>query len=352
MNSTIPTSLDVERLLKPISAEAAAGMSLRNSSLYSKVKEARRQDDDSLPVGDWKRQLKSADYPSVVTLCSEALETRSKDLQLAAWLVDAWALLHGIKGLTKGVELLTGLCSTYWEVLFPLKDDDGDESRLKILEWLDVALVRRLQSITLDIDQSTFGLSLEELASRENATSEHPSRTQESVLARMSMVDSSTWSQIHEDTLAALASVADFENFLIGVSTNSSGLRRLGGELRTLELSAEQQLGGSHLPLKSGAAQRESEGRNSTPSNVSEGPNLRPANSAEAIAGRAEAYRRLNEAADFLLRTEPHSPVPYLVKRAISWGNLPLAQLLEEFIGNADDLVEAHRLLGMRQRGE
>jgi predicted component of type VI protein secretion system len=70
------------------------------------------------------------------------------------------------------------------------------------------------------------------------------------------------------------------------------------------------------------------------------------------IVSRADAYRRLTEAADYLLHTEPHSPVPYLVKRAIQWGNMSLAELLQEFIGNADDLVTVHRLLGMRPRDE
>src|SRR5690606_38548275 len=59
---------------------------------------------------------------------------------------------------------------------------------------------------------------------------------------------------------------------------------------------------------------------------------------------------RLSEAADYLLRTEPHSPVPYLVKRAVGWGNLSLAELLMELVGAPDDLVTIQRLLGMRGR--
>ena len=68
------------------------------------------------------------------------------------------------------------------------------------------------------------------------------------------------------------------------------------------------------------------------------------------IKSRAEAYLRLSEAADYLLRTEPHSPVPYLVKRAVGWGNMSLAELLMELVGTPDDLVTIQRLLGMRGR--
>jgi type VI secretion system protein ImpA len=71
-----------------------------------------------------------------------------------------------------------------------------------------------------------------------------------------------------------------------------------------------------------------------------------------AITSRADAYYRLAEASEYLMRTEPHSPVPYLVKRAVQWGNMSLAELLYEFVGNPDDLVAIQRLLGMRGREE
>jgi len=36
------------------------------------------------------------------------------------------------------------------------------------------------------------------------------------------------------------------------------------------------------------------------------------------IRSRTDAYRRLSEAADYLLRTEPHRPTPYRVRRAVA----------------------------------
>jgi type VI secretion system protein ImpA len=63
------------------------------------------------------------------------------------------------------------------------------------------------------------------------------------------------------------------------------------------------------------------------------------------IRSRAEAYRRLAEAADYLIKTEPHSPVPYLVKRAIGWGGMNLQDLLPELVRNNSELSEIYRLL-------
>lgn len=61
------------------------------------------------------------------------------------------------------------------------------------------------------------------------------------------------------------------------------------------------------------------------------------------IASRAEAYRVLEAVAGYLERTEPHSPVPLLVRRAISWGAMPLPELLAELM---QDPALTSRLLG------
>lgn len=65
------------------------------------------------------------------------------------------------------------------------------------------------------------------------------------------------------------------------------------------------------------------------------------------ITSREEAFRRLNEAADYLMRTEPHSPCPYLVKRAVAWGKMPLTELLQDLVRSEGDLQELYGLLGM-----
>jgi type VI secretion system protein ImpA len=53
----------------------------------------------------------------------------------------------------------------------------------------------------------------------------------------------------------------------------------------------------------------------------------------------------LNEAADFLARTEPHSPAPYLVRRAIAWGSLRFEDLVQELVQNKNELDTIYKLL-------
>ncbi len=67
------------------------------------------------------------------------------------------------------------------------------------------------------------------------------------------------------------------------------------------------------------------------------------------IRSRAQAYHMLAEAAEFLMKTEPHSPTPYLVKRAVAWGNLSLGELLGQVLRNPAELGEVTRLLGLEE---
>lgn len=85
-------------VLQPVAGANPAGASLRYDPVYDKIKEARRQDDDA-PQGDWARARKVADWPQVIKLAGDALATKSKDLQLAAWLTEALLRQEGLAGL-------------------------------------------------------------------------------------------------------------------------------------------------------------------------------------------------------------------------------------------------------------
>ena len=78
---------DIASLMSPISDQSPAGESLRYEGTYDLIKEARREDDPTLEQGVWKRELKKADWKLVNRLCLDALQNKSKNLQIAAWLL-------------------------------------------------------------------------------------------------------------------------------------------------------------------------------------------------------------------------------------------------------------------------
>jgi type VI secretion system protein ImpA len=69
---------------------------------------------------------------------------------------------------------------------------------------------------------------------------------------------------------------------------------------------------------------------------------------------RADALQRLEAIAGYFLRTEPHSPVSYLIQRAVRWGQMPLEQWLMDVVGDAAVLAHIRETLGIiaAQKGE
>jgi type VI secretion system protein ImpA len=68
---------------------------------------------------------------------------------------------------------------------------------------------------------------------------------------------------------------------------------------------------------------------------------------ARPIASREQALRALQDVGDFFRRTEPHSPISYLIARAVRWGSMPLDQLLKDVVRNDDVIDHIWETLGL-----
>jgi len=125
----------LEDLLTPIPGNNPSGENLYYSPVFDKIKEARRQDDAG-PQGQWERERKTADFALVTKLGEDAVLKKTKDLQIAAWLTEAWIYRDGIAGLAFGLKLIKGMVERFWDTLYPELEDGDAEFRSKPLEWL------------------------------------------------------------------------------------------------------------------------------------------------------------------------------------------------------------------------
>src|SRR5215208_5088295 len=122
-------------LLTAIPGPNPSGADLRYDPSYDKIKEARREDAE-LPQGAWQTERKTADYTLVVKLASDLLATKTKDLQVAAWLTEALLKRDGVRGLREGLALLRSLIAQYWDSLHPALEDGDPELRFGPLAWV------------------------------------------------------------------------------------------------------------------------------------------------------------------------------------------------------------------------
>lgn len=135
-------------LLNPIPGDNPGGENLWYDPVYDKIKEARREEDDA-PQGEWQYDRKVADWKSVVKMAGDAIATRSKDLQLAAWLTEAMLHMEGYGGLRDGIGLTRGLLENFWDHLYPEIEEGDAELRVAPLDWMGSRLNRTFQLLPI-----------------------------------------------------------------------------------------------------------------------------------------------------------------------------------------------------------
>jgi type VI secretion system protein ImpA len=365
--------LATEPLLAPIPGEHPAGESLRFEPLFDQVRRLRQEEDATLPQGVWQRDLKRADWPAVAEVCSEALQTKTKDLQIAAWLTEAWIHLYGYRGLAAGLRVVAALCREYWDVVYPPLDPDGNDARLAPIVWTLEKLVFPIKSIRVTApaseDAVAYGwgeweaalhltkVSKGDAAVAAAAAEKRGDVTQPKFLVSVSLTPAPWLVTLAGEVNDALAALADLERVLDekcgaadapSVAPTRDALTAVQGFVsRVVQERVEkgELMVTSATPLS--AVPPLADG--SQPDGAASAAEQQHAPRTGAIASRAEAYQALREAAEYLLRTEPHSPVPYLVRRAISWGNLSLAELLDELLQKNGDVATLYALLGMKK---
>ena len=380
---SMDTDLVPEALLAPLDGEDRCGEPLRYEGTFDRIREARRADDPNLPQGVWETDVKRADWRAVEKLTTEALSKRSKDLHLAVWLAEAWTHLEGLRGFRRGLDLISSFSEEYWPDMFPRIDEDGDlDYRLGPLRWAAEQFPNMLRLVPItapDGDAEPMRLKdwqdvlrIDNLRQRDAEEAEREQRRYPTRQAFEASVDLTPVERIAELIPVAEACLGELERLDLFLEEQcpkeAPSMSRIRGALTDIDgrLRAWLEQKGGVLPgeeetEEDGTTDLPGEEETDTMATVSDGsstdtaaataPN-QPAVASGPIRSRAEAYKRLSEVADYLIRTEPHSPVPYLIKRAVAWGNMGFGELLVELIEGGGDHHRVLRLLGLDSVGK
>lgn len=363
--SSSPPVMDVEGLLVPIPGENPAGENLQYSGLHDQIREARRAE-DNLAQGDWERDLKAADWDDVLALSTEALASRTKDLQVAAWLAEARTRLQGFAGLRDSLKIVRGLHDQFWDHLYPEIEEEDLEARANALAWMDRQLAVAIKEVPitkgggasytflqweearkLDLPPNAASMESEALA----ALNDERARALEA--GRITTEDfnkskKATRRAFYEETYALLNECRQEFQGLDRVidekfGRQTPGLGELKKSLDNVRDFVEKTVKEKRVEEPDALAGEGAGAEGGEPGSVS---------AAGPVHSRQEALRKLSEVADYFRRTEPHSPVSYLVQRAISWGQMPLENWLQDVIKDPALLDSLRETLGLKAGSE
>jgi type VI secretion system ImpA family protein len=134
---SIPRTID-DAVLKPISSQRSAGEDIRKEKLWVELRAARPKAADPEADG-WEHSLSTrADWVRYRDLLVNALLTRTKDLEIALFLLEANARVESFAGIRDGLWVLGNLISLFArDGLHPQPADGDFELQFGKLDWLN-----------------------------------------------------------------------------------------------------------------------------------------------------------------------------------------------------------------------
>lgn len=336
-----------QALLAPISADAPAGVPAAQDERYRRIRHEREEEDASLPMGDWERELKRANWVAASELSAAVLAGSSKDLQLAAWLFEALIARSGFQALAPCLGLIDGLLLQYGDTLHPR---DG-EHRINLLLWIGQKLLPPLRRVAITATGTghDFAWNDWEQAQRNEQLRASLGKQREGEIEGATLADVGAAMACTPDArivflrgclrdgLAALQALertldAQFGDDAPGLSAMRTLLERI-----EVVLVAEARRRGVVAPTHS-------EDRAAVDAGSGHASND---DVAVGSPDRREVYAALADIARALETIEPHSPVPYLIRRAVAWGGLNTAQLYSEVFVRCGGQINIFELLGL-----
>ena len=355
-------AIDVNELLAPIPGGDPAGSDASFSDQFDRIREARRADDAGLAQGEWQTELKVADWREAQGLSEDILLRTSKDLQAAAWLAEAAISRYGLEGARDGFDLLAGLLDQYWDGLYPRADDGDLEERASKLAWFATYGSRALQGMMLNDDpQAALNLA-GWIDSREvdNLGRQNTEAYQAALDdGRMNGetfdagIQATPEAVIRERVDMAQAAREAFARFSAKsderMGRDAPSLAAIDDALKKIQqvyakVAAAKGLGGIAAPVEDAAGEG---GHYAAPAAGGAGGGVALDLNAGSLASKDAALRALGDIAGFFRRTEPHSPVAYLLDRAVYWANMPLDQFLAEIIRDEGTLSSIRERVGL-----
>lgn len=346
--------IEINEWLSPIRDDAPAGDDVSFSDVFDTIREARRSDDPDLPQGDWQHELKTANWREVITLAGGVLAQQSKDLQAAVWLGEALIAQHGLDGARAACELLAELQERYWDELYPRVEDDDPDERAGKLAWFNDYASQAVSKVPLAPGESPYTL-LDWHASREvdNLSRQNAEAFQEAVGEGKptgeifdKAVESTPDAVLREQYELSGQAMAAFARFK-AVCDDRLGVA--GPSLGTLQeaLKRVQQILGKAARAK-GLIGVEAAAETLDEGGGGEGAPAGAFNLGGGdAASKAAAIRALGEIATWFKRVEPHSPVSFLLERAVLWADTPLDQWLAEVVADEGTLAGIRSRIGL-----
>jgi len=349
--------LEFDALLAPISEDNPVGADLRADTaidaLYYKLRDARAAartaERQAIADGESINSVTSSWKP-LEKLCIEVLSKESKDLEIACWLTECLVRTNGFAGLRDGFRLLRELISTYWPDIYPPEDEEGITSKLAAFVGLNGENIPG--TLIMPIHCVPIVSSNGEIYATWQYQQAHTVAQVTDADKKQKRIDDGA---VDLEVLQAAAKATSPEFFnelkdgLQGAREEFVNLYEVLAEKCAELVPAETNIRHALDDCDKAVAaltkhlinnEDTTEQHDDTADDVSL--------TADVKGDRQDLFVRLQEMVNFFRRTEPHSPISYLLEQAIRWGNMELPELMQELLAERNILHGYYRMVGIK----
>ena len=347
-----PEGFDLAALLEPIPGDVPQGVDIRedfsSQSPYNRLRDARsdaRDAEKMIDNGDPNAGDPAPMWRIVRDVGLKALKETTKDLEVAAWVTEAYVRSNGLAGLYAGASLIKGLAEQFWDGVFPLPDDYGVETRVAPITGLNGrdgggSLIQPLYKVRFfdrpDGTTVTFFAyqSSEQLPSlpteRREARVKAGAIPWEDMETEARTAGAASLGRLRDEAVVALAA---WESMAVVLDEKASedppSTSHVRDMLRQIHSAAiryapapteeEHEAGADAVAAPDGSVEAGSTG----PAGFS---------AAARTVSRDDALKTLETIATYFRRTEPASPLAYTLDDAIRRAKLTWPELLKEVV--------------------
>ncbi|MHC2219986.1 type VI secretion system protein TssA [Rhizobium leguminosarum] len=331
--------MNVREIIDPLEQEHPCGENVRvntvSREIYYRIKDARnaaRTAERSIIPGETIAIAPA--WHDVSNLGLQILSSRSKDIEVLAWLAEAQLRLRGFSGLHDVYVATVSLLDKHFDALHSIGDGDFEERFAPFAGLNGVGgegtLIQaiRLTSLIPGGKFAQFSLWDFQLSQRPNETERRKELQQ--AAAEAGVAQMSAYLDVLTGCIAAFDRMVEILDEHCGdQAPPSSNTRNVLQEAA----SAIRMLAGIEAPLAAAQAlaSQGSEPLQASETDESEAIGLRPV-SAETIRSREEAFELLIAVARYFRRTEPHSPISMSIETLVRRGRMDFFELLAELL--------------------
>ncbi len=263
--------------------------------------------------------------------------------------------LRGFAGLRDGLQLMRRMLDECWDRIYPPIEEEGDEEvRAAALSWLD----DNDRGARFPLSIRTTPLVLFEgkgLSWKDWKDSNQPSENQEAIKENFSKAveeaPRETCQSVADDLAECLTEVVELDRVLEAkLGTYAPSISNLRQAVYDCQVLAQQILDAKRPRPRRGLQKRV---WRPDPAAVNRMDRVRRYRRGRpAMNSRAQVFQTIAEAARILRQLEPHSPVPFMLERAVELGALPFPELMKVLIRNPDVLTTLGREPGVKGMSE